>query len=911
MKRIFTLLISALLLTAGANAQDRKWDFTNWSESTKALIKADAVDAQPVSDKNTPIPGWRDFEKYNGTVGEHADEAYWWGETSTGTESKELAANGTIIEETAGLKWTALKAGNLAIAFNYPSTSLGDYAGPQYLWIGGSSLSFVIPDVKVGSKITIEVESHKPAEGRGVAAYVDGKEVAPIEGSTKPKEKTTCVWKITQLAAGDAEMVDVTFTNNNGCHLYSITVEESKSDISNAKMAYIFDSQYPGYNADADVYRLFATSNDRFSAVTTDVIDLSQQQPDFDALTAYDLVIVSGAIAADNAYAATLKSVIGYTPMLNLNGKLYATWGYGAAKEGVGTSVTVAENYLDNKLFKPFSQSAEPYVAADGTLKLLTDGSLTAVELNADGYFAADRVYATAGDAVAIHAHSLDRNAYLYMPYNFESQDFDDNIQDIFTNAIAFVVNTKTEIPQTAAPTFTLQNRNLNTDVSLKCATAGAKIYYTIDGSEPTEASTLFTEKFNIATEGVTVKAVAKADGYSLSAVAEQEIKLYTASLEPTIAVAYKEADGKPVAEVTITAPSESEAVYYNLSGNNVETESERYIEPFTVDRNLTLFAFTGASDDKIASGTVEQVIAIPGKRVRENVLSHFDGNAADWRLGGEGTSATYYPSDNKGNGWEFYNSVEVGKETVIDAEGNEADSIIYEVSVKDSLYLLNPGKGWEYKSYGQGGNWQTNNIVYDMTKTAADKVYRPETVFDLGASKGEIRMHNVKKSDLNHPTQNDPYSACLQTTEAFQGPFDVTVFLTNGSSNNHPRGIIYVSKDTLDVDAWEQIDTVWTANTQRWHRRTTVSYNGTDKVFVKLQAAFSSLCVNDIIITNDPEETIEDGIADRRPADAILVRTESYSVGGTRVGNAHRGITIVRRIYADGSQRTEKVVRQ
>lgn len=51
----------------------------------------------------------------------------------------------------------------------------------------------------------------------------------------------------------------------------------------------------------------------------------------------------------------------------------------------------------------------------------------------------------------------------------------------------------------------------------MSCATDGAKIYYTIDGSEPTKESTLYSDAISISGKGdgesVTVKAIAVKDG--------------------------------------------------------------------------------------------------------------------------------------------------------------------------------------------------------------------------------------------------------------------------------------------------------------------------------------------------------------------------------------------------------------
>ena len=68
-----------------------------------------------------------------------------------------------------------------------------------------------------------------------------------------------------------------------------------------------------------------------------------------------------------------------------------------------------------------------------------------------------------------------------------------------------------------------------NNIISLSCATEGVQIYYTTDGSEPTEQSNLYINPFSIQ-NGQIVKAIAQKRGYASSAVVSNT-KAYTTSL--------------------------------------------------------------------------------------------------------------------------------------------------------------------------------------------------------------------------------------------------------------------------------------------------------------------------------------------------------------------------------------------
>ncbi len=227
--------ITAVKKAATPAVQARTWNFTQWSEATVNNLKADAAASK--------TEGWSDIEKEKDakdgkSAGETEDKCFWYqGEiNSDGT----LSANGSVIEELKGLKFNEEYASrrDLAIAVDYSSTSLGDYAGGAYLMLGGGKVSspdkriccFTIPNVKIGQKITVVVESHKPSTGRGISLFVNSvkDDDNKIGDSFMPTTKESYTWENWTLpdnVTADGDTVDILVYNNDVCHIYSITVE--------------------------------------------------------------------------------------------------------------------------------------------------------------------------------------------------------------------------------------------------------------------------------------------------------------------------------------------------------------------------------------------------------------------------------------------------------------------------------------------------------------------------------------------------------------------------------------------------------------------------------------------------------------------------------------------------------------
>jgi hypothetical protein len=178
---------------------------------------------------------------------------------------------------------------------NYPSTSLGDYEGPAYLWLGGGGKNvdcFVIKNVKAGTVIKMGVETHKIGDARGVQLFIEGadgargdKLVAP-DGSevAAPTAYTEQTWAV----PGEEGVCNIIVYNTKGCHIYFIDAEigepaetiesmyimgdftggwefdDTQKMTQNAENEAVWTLTVEGFEAEAKTYEYKATANGKW-----------------------------------------------------------------------------------------------------------------------------------------------------------------------------------------------------------------------------------------------------------------------------------------------------------------------------------------------------------------------------------------------------------------------------------------------------------------------------------------------------------------------------------------------------------------------------------------------------------------------------------------------------------------------
>lgn len=891
MNKTFTLAALGLLLAVSANAQKvrKTWDFREgFSSATVANLYADM-------EQNGTAAHWRDWEK-DATQSGKFGSTFWCADNGSTVNADNEAV--TIVDgvevpipELSGLDMKGIKAKGLILATGYPQAEnegspngMYPYSG-GFIWLNGKKLTFKIKQVLKGTTLRIGVESHKNTEARGINVIVDGVTLTPTEGEQVPKFFSEAVYEIPDDTPDVDDYTAVTIKSTNGCHIYYMIAGEGDDPNANkTKIGYLY-----GGEKDAENALNLISANENYIITPIDVNgDISTVTAD--SLQGFDVTIASSTIAADNAMAGVLKEAISWTPILNLNPNMYETWQHGTALPAVSFFGKTGDE--KNDLFKGISliPAAEAGLEEGMWGIVFTNGKENVTPVNLGEYFANDDTLALSveDNKPLIHAHNINHNGYMYMPFtNQMLSDANQETTTMLNNAIGMLKGSKSEITKTPAPTFALEYKNLNTNVTIKCSNKTAAIFYTTDGTDPTTESTRYTGTFNLDNE-TTVKAVAIADGYKLSDVAETLVEMKHQAATPVITSELL--DGKTV--VTISCETPDATIWYNYSASTDSTSCSKYTEPLTFTDSKTISAFA-ISEAYVQSELATEDILIRNAQLRIDEVAHMDANPTEYN--GGSTSTKYYFTWGKDKAaYPYYD--ETSYEIVTGSDGQ--DSIVYT--------RLNPeetvdfGNGWKIVSRGHVMIWEN---IKPGKVIGVGTAYNPATVDDLDTL---VTNYYINIGEWN---TSYPRNGVIATTTKHAGPFDVVAFISNGNSGGSPLIVFEVSKDSVE---WEQIGDTCVLATQRLYKKFTRSYEGSDEVYVRTRIADgnSKAGFYDIYIMNHGEKSaarenqLATGIEDinSEAAGQKAVPAGIYSINGTRIQKMQRGINIVK--MADGSVR-------
>jgi len=841
MKKLFTLVTLALVLGVGqADAQNlrKTWDFRDgFSAKTVNALKADQ---EEFGDSKY----WRNYE----SDATKADEQHFWNASADFKNADNMACthNGgseKVIPELEGLHFTSsTKAKKVVITYDgatFPNEfeseggpALGEPIphGKSYLWINGKTEKIQF-QAEVNQTIKIGVESHavnraKLGEARGIKLSASTGSLTLTQGNAVPTYYTECEWELT---GNDGEVATLTMESTNGCHIYYIIVGEGDNPNANkTKVAYLTAG-----DATAEAAYQTIAADESYAVTPIDAATATAEQ-----LQGYQVTVVSPELPADNAAVETLREALAFTPIVNLNGQLYATWNYG---EPAATGMTMAlVTDIKNGLFAGLVED-EDYTAHDVEGQYVVDfgNEFTGVRLG--DFFAGDAMPAIDGsdETIAVaHLHNTYHNAYIYLPFGTSPA-----AQKMFFNAIDMAKDSKSAIEKAPAPKIAIEYKNLNTNITLSMASSALpkpQIFYTLDGTEPTMESTRYEDVINVTSE-TTVKAVAIAEGYLLSDVAEAKAEIFSQPATPVIAKDYQ--DGKTI--VTLSSETEDASLWYNFTEGNDTTKSMKYTEPLTITlpTNINAFAVAGG---QVFSEIASERIVVKNVVVRQDQIGLFDANAAEYQNGGGST--VYYFSWGK-NGSSIYDTTQEG-ETVIDEETGDEVTVYPEREYE--YYIPSEEAAWEVKSKGQVMIWQSLTIGKDPGNDAG---YNPETAGDL------LSYATPSNNDIQFggKTSGEPCTGTIQSRVKWAGPFDVvTVVGTAAGGDNVGRMQLQVSRDSLE---WTNLgDEMNTSTVKRLWKSYTRSYEEADEVYVRIIQAGggASVQIYNMFILNEGEKSLE-----------------------------------------------------
>lgn len=148
-----------------------------------------------------------------------------------------------------------------------------------------------------------------------------------------------------------------------------------------------------------------------------------------------------------------------------------------------------------------------------------------------------------------------------------------------------------------------------NASITITSNTVGALIYYTTDGTKPTESSTLYSGAISLTTNGThTLKAVAvKGDLKSSVETATYTLNLSTDTVETPV-ITPASGTFTTAQSVKIACGTSGADIYYTTDGKDPTDSSTKYTSPISVSKTTTVKAIavkSGCEDSSVATATI------------------------------------------------------------------------------------------------------------------------------------------------------------------------------------------------------------------------------------------------------------------------------------------------------------------
>ena len=275
---------------------------------------------------------------------------------------------------------------------------------------------------------------------------------------------------------------------------------------------------------------------------------------------------------------------------------------------------------------------------------------------------------------------------------------------------IAITYSSSSGSSTVATPTFSPVAGTYNDaqNVTISTTTTDATIYYTIDGTDPTTTSSVYSAAIPV-TENTTIKAYAVKDGLTDSEIATAEYVINYKVATPTFTPAagtYNEAQN-----VTITTETDGATIYYTIDGTDPTTESNLYSEAVSITETTTLKAIAvkeGMTDSEIA--TAEYTIVDTGNWVFDELTYDLIGvsgtSYTTWSGKSTNSSSAVYAGNSAGGNESIQLRSTSNSGIVTTKSGGKAKQVVV-------IWNSNTASGRTLDVYGKNTAYSTAADLY------------------------------------------------------------------------------------------------------------------------------------------------------------------------------------------------------